>query len=127
MNETVLTGVLSQDDDYTKISYKKRIYLITKRLIDIVVSSVALILLLPIFILIGLAIKLDSKGKVFFKHKRIGKDGKIIYLYKFRSMVENAEDLIKKFTKEQMKEYEENYKLTNDPRITRIGKIVRKT
>jgi len=127
MNETVLTGILSQNEDYTKVSYQKRVYLITKRLIDIVVSSIALIFLLPIFILIGLAIKLDSKGKVFFKHKRIGKDGKIIYLYKFRSMVENAEDLIKKFTKEQLKEYEENYKLTNDPRITRVGNILRKT
>ena len=84
-------------------------------------------MLLPIFAIISLAIKLESRGPIFFKHTRIGKDGKIIKIYKFRSMVENAEDLIKRFTPEQMKEYEENYKLSNDPRITKVGKFLRKT
>lgn len=98
-----------------------------KRIMDIVLSLIALVLLSPIFLIIALAIKLESKGPVFFKHTRIGKNGKIIKIYKFRSMVENAEDLIKKFTPEQMKEYKENYKLTNDPRITKVGKVLRKT
>ena len=70
---------------------------------------------------------MESKGPIFFKHTRIGKDGKIIKIYKFRSMVNNAEDMIKEFTPEQMKEYRENYKLTNDPRITKVGKFLRKT
>ena len=86
-----------------------------------------MVLLLPVFALIALAIKLESKGPVFFKHTRIGKDGKIIKIYKFRSMVDNAEDLIKSFTPEQMKEYKENYKLSNDPRVTKVGKFIRKT
>lgn len=90
-------------------------------------ASVALILLSPLFAIIAIAIKIDSKGPVFFAHKRIGKNGKIIKLYKFRSMVINAEELIKSFTPEQMKEYKENYKLTNDPRITKVGKFLRKT
>ena len=90
-------------------------------------STAALIVLLPIFAIIALAIKLESKGPVFFKHTRIGKDGKIIKIYKFRSMVQNAEDLINEFTPEQMKEFKENYKLTNDPRITKIGNFLRKT
>ena len=102
-------------------------YKIVKRTTDVVLSSVAMVVLSPVFAAIALAIKLESKGPVFFKHTRIGKDGKIIKIYKFRSMVENAEDLIKNFTPEQMKEYKENYKLTDDPRITKVGKFLRKT
>ena len=102
-------------------------YKIVKRTADVMLSSIAMVTLLPVFAVIALAIKLESKGPVFFKHTRIGKDGKIIKLYKFRSMVDNAEDLIKKFTPEQMKEYQENYKLKNDPRITKVGKFLRKT
>ena len=102
-------------------------YKIVKRTTDVTLSSIAMIVLLPIFAIIALAIKLESKGPVFFKHTRVGKDGKVIKIYKFRSMVDNAEDLIKNFTPEQMKEFKENYKLTNDPRITKIGKILRKT
>ena len=90
-------------------------------------STIALIVLAPVFAIIALAIKIESKGPVFFKHTRIGKNGKIIKIYKFRSMVQNAEDLIQKFTPEQMKEFKENYKLTDDPRITKIGNFLRKT
>lgn len=102
-------------------------YKIIKRTTDFVLATLALILLLPVFAIISIAIKLESKGPVFFKHTRIGKNGKIIKLYKFRSMVVNAEELIKSFTPEQMKEYKENYKLTDDPRTTKVGKILRKT
>ena len=94
---------------------------------DVILATIALVVLSPIFLIIAIAIKIESKGPVFFKHTRIGKNGKIIKLYKFRSMVINAEELIKSFTPEQMKEYKENYKLTNDPRITKIGKFLRKT
>lgn len=112
---------------YRELLGKNIPYKIVKRTSDVALSSIALVGLLPIFAVIALAIKLESKGPVFFKHTRIGKDGKIIKIYKFRSMVENAEDLIKKFTPEQMKEYQENYKLSNDPRVTKVGKILRKT
>lgn len=106
---------------------KNKIYKIVKRAIDVVGSLFALILLSPVFLIIAIAIKLESRGSVFFKHTRVGKNGKIIKIYKFRTMVENAEELIKKFTPEQMEEYKNNYKLTNDPRITKVGKILRKT
>lgn len=112
---------------YKEILGPKIPYRIVKRTTDIILSLTSLVGLLPFFAIIALAIKLDSKGPVFFKHTRIGKDGKIIKIYKFRTMVENAEDLIKRFTPEQMKEYEENYKLSNDPRITKVGKFLRKT
>lgn len=119
------TSLRTQSDVKTKIS--KKVYIKIKRVIDVILASVALILLSPLFAIIVIAIKIDSKGPVFFAHKRIGKNGNIIKLYKFRSMVINAEELIKSFTPEQMKEYKENYKLTNDPRITKVGKFLRKT
>ena len=119
------TSLRTQSDVKTKIS--KKVYIKIKRVIDVILASVALILLSPLFAIIAIAIKIDSKGPVFFAHKRIGKNGKIIKLYKFRSMVINAEELIKSFTPEQMRESKENYKLTNDPRITKVGKFLRKT
>lgn len=112
---------------YKENLVKRTPYKIVKRITDILFSTIGLIILMPIFAIIAIAIKIESKGPVFFKHTRIGKNGKIIKIYKFRSMVENAEDLIQKFTPEQMKEYKENYKLTDDPRITKIGNILRKT
>lgn len=98
-----------------------------KRILDIIISLIGLILLLPVFLIIGIVIKLESKGPIFFIHKRIGKNGKKIGIYKFRTMVPNAEELIKKFTPEQIKEFKENFKLENDPRITKVGKFLRKT
>lgn len=119
------TSLRTQSNVKTKIS--KKVYIKIKRVIDVIFASIALILLSPVFAIIAIAIKIDSKGPVFFAHKRIGKNGNIIKLYKFRSMVINAEKLIKSFTPEQMREYKENYKLTNDPRITKVGKFLRKT
>lgn len=103
------------------------VYKYLKRAIDFLLSLIGLIVLSPLFLLIAILIKKESNGPVFFKHKRIGKNGKEIYLYKFRSMVPNAEELIKDFTPKQMKEFKENFKLENDPRVTRIGKFLRKT
>ncbi len=109
------------------LSNKKKVYLFIKRFFDFLLSLVAIIILSPLFLIIAILIKIDSEGPVFFKHKRIGKNGKIIGIYKFRSMVINAEELIKKFTPEQKAEYEKNFKLDNDPRITKIGKFLRKS
>ena len=98
-----------------------------KRFFDIFLSLTSVIILLPVFLIIAVYIKVDSKGPVFFKHKRIGKDNKYIYVYKFRSMVVNAKEIFDSFTEEQKREYEENFKLENDPRITRAGKFLRET
>lgn len=106
---------------------KAKTYDIVKRIIDIIIGSIGLIICLPIFIIIGIIIKLDSKGPIFFKHKRIGKHGNKLEIYKFRTMIDNAEEAMKYFTEEQKKEFKENFKLENDPRVTRIGKILRKT
>ncbi len=102
-------------------------YKYVKRTLDVVISSILLVVLSPIFLIIAILIKAESKGPVFFAHKRIGKNGKEIKILKFRTMVDNAEDLIKEFTPEQMEEFKKNFKLENDPRITKIGKFLRKT
>ena len=105
----------------------KEIYIIIKRILDIILSVIGIIVLLPIFVIIAILIKMSSKGNILFKHKRMGKNGKEIYIYKFRTMLQNSEDLIKSFDSEQMKEYKEKFKLESDPRITRIGRVLRKT
>ena len=103
------------------------LYRAIKRLFDFFVSLVLSIVTLPFFVFIAVAIKIDSSGPVFFVHNRVGKNGKRLPLLKFRTMVDGAENMIKDFTPEQRKEWEENYKLENDPRVTKIGKFLRKT
>ena len=117
--------------DTAKVTSKyvanKPVYDFVKRFADIICSAIAIILLSPFFIIISIAIKATSKGPAIFVHKRVGKNGKEIGIYKFRSMVMNAEELIEKFTPEQKEEFKKNFKLKNDPRITKIGKFLRKT
>lgn len=102
-------------------------YMSVKRVFDLVISTIGLIMLSPIFLILAIIVKLDSKGPVFFAHTRYGKNGKKFKMYKFRTMYENAQDMINDFTPEQMKEWKENFKLQNDPRITKVGKFLRKT
>ena len=106
---------------------EKEVYLSIKRTSDLVISGLALIALTPLIGLISVLIKLDSKGKVFYKQKRIGKNGKYFTIYKFRTMVDDANDFNKYFSKEQLDEFKENYKLEDDPRITRVGRFLRRT
>lgn len=106
---------------------KKAQYNKIKRMLDVIIATIGLIVLAPIVLVIAIIIKLDSKGPVFFAHTRIGKNGKKFKMYKFRTMYENAQEMIKEFTPEQMKEWKENFKLKDDPRITKIGKFLRKT
>lgn len=103
------------------------LYLLIKRGFDFLVSFFSIIILFPVFLIIGILVKCSSPGPVFYKQHRIGLHGKDIYLYKFRSMVKNADSLIESFTPEQKKEYFENYKLEHDPRITPVGSFLRKS
>lgn len=102
-------------------------YRLVKRIFDVVSSTCLLAIIWPVFLVIALAIKIDSKGPVIYKHKRIGQGGKVLHLYKFRSMVPNAEAMIAQFTPKQRQEWQQNFKLVNDPRITRVGRLLRKT
>lgn len=126
INNNIVNTEIDIENKLYKKAQEKIVYRTTKRIMDVILSSIALIVLFPVFLLIGIAIKLDSRGSVFFAHKRIGKDGKPIYIYKFRTMLPNAEEMIQNFNEEQMKEFKENYKLKNDPRITKVGKFLRK-
>lgn len=118
---------LANSNSTNKYVENKPFYDFVKRAFDICFSAVALVLLSPVFLIIAVAVKATSKGPVFFVHKRVGKNGKEIGILKFRSMVTNAEELIKEFTPEQKKEFKENFKLENDPRITKVGNFLRKT
>lgn len=101
-----------------------------KRLIDIFLILLASPFLLPVFLVIGLLIRLDSKGDVFYGHKRIGQGGEEFILWKFRTMVQNADDVLKDCLKKNQEltvEWNTSHKLKNDPRVTRVGRILRKT
>ena len=108
-------------------SARKNVYLAIKRLIDIIGSLIGIILLSPLYIIIAILIKFDSPGKVVFGHTRKGKGGKDIKVYKFRTMYSNASEIFESFTPEQKEEYYTNFKLDNDPRVTKLGGFLRKT
>ncbi|MDD7792744.1 sugar transferase [Clostridium sp. 'White wine YQ'] len=111
----------------TDLNLKLRIYEFVKRIFDFVSSIIGLIVFSPIFLILIIIVKMDSKGPVFFGHKRIGYKGKTISVYKFRSMVQNADEVFKNFTPEQKEEFQKNFKLDDDPRITKVGDFLRKT
>jgi len=131
-------GNPSLNVDATVAAKRKRIPLAFKRLIDIVFSSVVLIVCLPLFLWIALAIKASSKGPVFFRQRRIGQYGKQFVFLKFRSMYENNEVLVHKnfvtelfahttLEKPLRDERNELYKTQNDNRFTRVGRFLRRT
>ncbi|WP_277928288.1 sugar transferase [Bacillus cereus group sp. BfR-BA-01380] len=102
-------------------------YLAAKRCMDFIGALCGLILLSPIFLIVAILIKYeDSKGPVFFKQIRVGKDGKEFHMYKFRSMVTDAEEQL-----DDLLEYNEvsgaMFKMKDDPRVTKIGKLIRRT
>jgi undecaprenyl-phosphate galactose phosphotransferase len=101
-----------------------------KRLFDLTLSVLMLPILLPTILIIGVLIKLDSKGPIFYTQERVGKNGKKFKVIKFRSMYTNADELLKEFLEKNPKlreEYETFRKLKNDPRVTKVGKFLRKT
>lgn len=105
-----------------------KLYAFLKRLEDIVASLLAIIILFIPMLIIGLLVKLTSKGPVFFKDKRVGKGGKEITVLKFRSMYIDAESNIDKYlTEEQKIQWVRERKLDPDPRITKVGRFIRKT
>ena len=101
-------------------------YEIIKRLIDIICSFMGLLAFSPLFIIIAIIIKFTSKGPVFFSQKRVGKYGREFDMYKFRSMVVNAEELKEKLAA-QNEMSGPMFKMKDDPRVTKVGKFIRKT
>ncbi|MGP7818695.1 sugar transferase [Niallia sp. 01092] len=106
---------------------EKRGYLYQKRILDICCALIGIMLLGIIFIIVSVLIKVeDPKGRIFFKQTRIGKNGKEFNMYKFRSMVHNAEELLKGLL-DKNEISGAMFKMKDDPRITKIGKFIRKT
>ncbi len=116
------------------IVYENRLKSWHRRLIQTIFNYLLALLLLPILlpiiIIIAIAIKLESRGGVFFIHKRVGKGGKTIPVVKFRSMYIDAKDRLESMLKSDQKireEWESCFKLKDDPRVTKVGKFLRKT
>ena len=124
MNESVVTVSTSE---YST----KGIYFVFKRLFDIIISLIGIVLLIPVSIIVKIAYLIDGdKDPIIFSQDRIGKDGVTFKIYKFRSMVSNADEILYNtlsFNRKLKAEYEKYKKLNNDPRITKVGKVLRKT
>ena len=105
---------------------RKRIYEISKRAIDIIGAGSGLLLLSPVIAIVSCAVKFTSKGPIFFSQKRVGKNGQLFDMYKFRSMVVNAEELKEKLAN-QNEMSGPMFKMKDDPRVTKVGKFIRKT
>lgn len=102
-------------------------YAFFKRCFDIVSSFVMILLCSWLMLLLGLIVACSSKGKIIYRDARVGKNGKKINVYKFRTMVADSANLDKYFSPEQKQQWEKERKVDNDPRITKIGKVLRKT
>jgi lipopolysaccharide/colanic/teichoic acid biosynthesis glycosyltransferase len=101
-------------------------YNTAKRLLDVTSALILLIAFLPFWVIVPLLVFLDSGWPVFFTHTRVGKGGHPIKLYKFRSMVRNADEILHQQDKKMLAEFKRgDWKLENDPRITRLGKVLR--
>ena len=103
---------------------------LTKRCMDLVASILGGILLLPLLFYIAVAVKMSSRGPILYAHDRIGKDGRHFKAWKFRSMFENSNDVLEYYLEQHPDlrlEWEQDHKLRYDPRVTRIGRFIRKT
>lgn len=98
-----------------------------KRLIDMCIASILLIISGPIFLIIAIAIKLEDGGSIFYFQKRVGQSNKLFRIIKFRSMYEGSENIKSKLTSEQYTEFIKEYKLKNDPRRTKVGVFLRES
>jgi exopolysaccharide biosynthesis polyprenyl glycosylphosphotransferase len=97
-----------------------------KRAFDLVCTSIGLLAVSPLMLVVALAIRLDSKGPVLFRQLRVGQHGRRFYMFKFRTMVKNAEDL-KDSLRDRNEAQDGLFKIVEDPRVTRVGKLLRKT
>lgn len=127
----VQDGALLESKSKVMSKIKKVIYYLTKRSFDIACSIIGLVFMIPLILIVKISYILTGDFKsIFYTQKRIGKNGKEFNFFKFRSMIPNADLVLEKLLKENKdlrKEYQLNKKLRNDPRITKMGNILRKT
>lgn len=121
------TSVLNDESQVILKTNENRGYTLIKRAMDIIFSLLGILILLPVFILIAIFIKLeDREGPIIFSQTRVGKNESTFTMYKFRSMVSNAEDILIDIL-DQNETTGAMFKMKKDPRVTKIGKIIRKT
>ncbi|MCQ2387071.1 MAG: sugar transferase [Clostridia bacterium] len=122
---------ISEENEYNfvprKRGFKYASYVVIKRLFDIVASGLFIIIFSWLYLILALCVKVSDGGTIFYFHKRVGKNGKEIKIPKFRSMKKNADKLELNLTPEQLEQYKREYKIDNDPRITKLGKFLRRT
>ena len=123
-----MTVKSTADRSNMRAVYEKKsdVYKFLKRFFDIVLSGIALLCLSPVFLVTAIAIKLEDGGPAFFTQPRAGKDMKPFKMYKFRSMYVNADEKLKELLKDN-EQTGHAFKIKNDPRITKVGKFIRKT
>ncbi len=110
-----------------KKGFRYGLYLFFKRTFDIVSSLLFIIIFSWLYLILAIVVKCSDGGSIFYRHKRVGKNGKEIKIPKFRSMKKGADQLEKMLTPEQLEQYKHEYKIDNDPRITKVGSFLRKT
>lgn len=129
INNISINDISENSLNFSKV--KKYSYLITKRLFDIILSLFGILFLIPLSIIIKISYILNKDySSIFYTQTRIGKNGKEFKLYKFRSMIPNADEVLKKLmdtNTDIFNEYSKNKKLKDDPRVTKVGKFIRKT
>lgn len=106
--------------------HKKPVYPRVKRILDVVLSVSALLIIWPVMLVIAILVKLDG-GPAFFAQSRVGRNGRLFKLYKFRSMKNGADRLEEMLSPEELAEYSKEYKLKNDPRVSKLGSFLRKS
>lgn len=118
------TRIISIEDTYKKEPVK--LVNVLRRMVDIVLALIIFIVFSPIIILVTILIKAEDGGAAIYKHQRVKKNGELFDLYKFRTMKNDPIDLKSCLSEEEYNAYLINYKLENDPRVTKVGKILRK-
>ena len=103
---------------------------LAKRIFDLVATICGGLLILPILLVIAILVGIDNKGRIIFAHRRVGRKGKLFPCYKFQSMVPDAQERLEEYLAKNpaaREEWEESFKLANDPRVTKLGAFLRKT
>ncbi len=106
--------------------HKKPVYPYVKRILDVVLSVAALLIIWPVMLIIAILVKLDG-GPAFYAQSRVGRHGRLFKVYKFRSMKMGADRLEESLSPEELLEYQKEYKLANDPRISKLGNFLRRS
>lgn len=118
----LMASALDADASYEP----SQLYFISKRLLDITLSLIGIVILMPIFLIIALCIKLSDGGRILYHREMIGLRGRHFRMLKFRTMIPNADTYLEERT-DLIQKFQQNMKLENDPRVTRIGRFLRKT